>query len=122
MVDVTQRSADASHDRQVIRRAITVSPKLDYFAGHFPDEPILPGVALLHAFVLPACRQQWPELGRLARLCRVKFVRPIRHGDGLELVLEREASGPRVDFTLDRNGETVSSGRLFFAPPAEESQ
>lgn len=92
---------------------LDVSPDLRWFAGHFPGEPVLPGVAQLDAIVLPACASAWPELGRPRKLGRIKFRKPIGPGDHLELHLVR-AAADRVSFELHRGAELCASGAIEF--------
>ena len=44
----------------------------------------LPALAQLHDVVLPVLREEWPELGRLERMTRVKFTSPIRPGSHMQ--------------------------------------
>lgn len=57
-----------------------------FFTGHFPDEPIVPGVILVESMA-QSCRA-WlnMKLGRKARgyiasIDRAKFLKPVRPGD-----------------------------------------
>jgi 3-hydroxyacyl-[acyl-carrier-protein] dehydratase len=57
-----------------------------FFAGHFPDEPIVPGVILVESMA-QSCRA-WlnSKLGRkakgfIASIERAKFLKPVRPGD-----------------------------------------
>jgi len=82
------------------------------FAGHFPGQPLLPGVSLL-AEVLEALLDR-PELaGRLGaapRLGAVKFLAPVRPGALLMLRLLPGADGLRFEV---REGERpVASGQF----------
>ncbi|MBC7173495.1 MAG: AMP-binding protein, partial [Polyangiaceae bacterium] len=68
---------------------VHVPVDLPVFAGHFPGDPLLPGVLQLRDVALSATRREFPELSSLERLTRVKFKRPIRPGQDLVLVLSR---------------------------------
>jgi 3-hydroxyacyl-[acyl-carrier-protein] dehydratase len=71
-----------------------------WFSGHFPGEPILPGIALIHlvrqAITLEALKKG--EQFQLHALKRVRFTQPVRPGDTL---------------LLDINGEETSEEILF---------
>ncbi|AKJ30468.1 hypothetical protein [Caldimonas brevitalea] len=88
------------------------------FVGHFPGQPLLPGVVLL-AEVLEALLGD-PEiavrLGSAPRLGAVKFLAPVGPGAGLRVVWE--AAGARVRFDvlrLDTDVETPAATGHFEA-------
>lgn len=98
--------------------AVRVPADLLYFEGHFPNAPLLPGIAQLVALVLDRARALWPELGAPTRVGRLKFKQPIGPGDALRLILEREdggGGGPRVHFRLEREGQACTVGVMTFA-------
>jgi hypothetical protein len=86
-----------------------------YFRGHFPNDPLLPGVVQLNDLVLPAVTRHWPHLGTVVRLRRVKFVHPFRPGDEVRLQLTERAKPMELDFLLERDGVCCTSGILVFA-------
>lgn len=95
---------------------LRVPEDLYYFRGHFPEAPILPGIVQLHEAVLPRIVEVRPGLGRLLRVQRLKFRRPIRPGEHLTLALTYAADVPEVDFTLAKGETPCASGRLIFEP------
>lgn len=96
--------------------SVRVPADLLYFQGHFPGAPMLPGVAQLVGLVLGRVHALWPALGEPTRVSRLKFKRPIAPGDPLLLTLELSRAGaPRLHFTLERAGETCTSGAMTFA-------
>ena len=97
------------------QRTIAVSAAHPAFAGHFPGDPLLPGVSLL-AEVLEAVLAV-PELaaqvGTAPRIGAVKFLAPVRPGATLGITLE---SGPRgVRFEV-REGERLAASGNFESP------
>ena len=58
-------------------------------AGHFPGNPVIPGVVLLEK-VLATCKAWLPEL-QVSGLDSVKFLLPVRPGDRFEIALRRDA-------------------------------
>ena len=97
------------------RVALPIAPEHPAFAGHFPGQPLLPGVSLL-AEVLEAVLDE-PELARLVgpspRVASIKFLAPVR--PGAQLVMQLEASTRGVRFEV-REGERVVSSGQFEAP------
>jgi len=84
------------------------------FAGHFPGQPLLPGVTLL-AEVLEAILDA-PALaarvGEAPRIATAKFLAPVRPGAHLTIALD---AGPRgVRFEV-RDGERVAASGRFEA-------
>jgi 3-hydroxyacyl-[acyl-carrier-protein] dehydratase len=69
----------------------TVHPDMPFFAGHFPGNPITPGVLIVEALAQTAglAAMALPEnAGRLALFAgieKVRFRRPVRPGDTIDL-------------------------------------
>src|SRR5690606_20901749 len=82
------------------------------FEGHFPAEPVLPAIAQLSDLVLPCVRGVWPDLERLTRVGRLKFLVPLRPGARLTVALERSLT--RVRFELRGTAGSVARGTLWF--------
>ena len=87
------------------RFRVEIPPASPLFAGHFPNHPILPGVAHL-ALVERALGQS------LAAVRSLKLRRPVGPGDVLELSLGEPEADYTVRFELRRGGEAVSAGSV----------
>lgn len=100
-----------------MRLELEVPATLAWFAGHFPDNPILPGVAQI-GWAIAFARKHFGFPADPLHIERVKFLKPIRPGDRATLELLRDGERPmRVEWTLGRDGLALSCGRLEFASP-----
>lgn len=79
---------------------VTVPHDLRYFEGHFPGDPIVPGVAQLTAIAEAQARRAFPALGPSAGVKRLKFMEALRPGDTLRLELTPKPG--KVAFKLHR--------------------
>jgi 3-hydroxyacyl-[acyl-carrier-protein] dehydratase len=95
-----------------------------YLAGHFPGNPIMPGVLMVEAMaqcgavVVLSKEENRGKLALFAGIDDVRFKRLVRPGDELELVCELErVRGPvgrgRARATVD--GELAVRGTLLFS-------
>jgi len=94
-----------------------------WFDGHFPGQPILPGIAMI-AMAFDAARQNEAREGKRIRLKavkRVRFKKPVRPEEPFKLALKREqkASGISYNFTILLGGEAACSGTLSVERLAE---
>ena len=96
----------------------------DYYRGHFPGNPIMPGVLMVEAMAqcgAVAVLSEEANRGKLALFAGiddVRFKRLVRPGDELELVCELERlRGPvgRGKARASVDGELAVRGTLLFA-------
>jgi 3-hydroxymyristoyl/3-hydroxydecanoyl-(acyl carrier protein) dehydratase len=73
--------------------------------GHFPGNPVVPGVVLLDRI---AAALERAGDGRLARIGAVKFLAPLRPDEDAELRITRD--GTRVRFRIERGDKPILSG------------
>ncbi len=80
------------------------------FAGHFPGNPIVPGVLLLDA-ALQAVSGHLPTAAAELKVDSAKFLDVVRPGEPL-LLRVAAAANERLQFELQRAGQVVASGVL----------
>jgi len=87
-----------------------------WFSGHFPGEPILPGIALVYmaeqAIIQSALAKGEKVL--LHTLKRVRFTRPVRPGETLAINISGEEAGEDILFSFKITNEEniVCSGAI----------
>ncbi|MGC4047235.1 MAG: 3-hydroxyacyl-ACP dehydratase FabZ [Armatimonas sp.] len=108
--------------RIVVRKNVTNNEP--YFVGHFPENPIMPGVMQLELMAQAACVMflVMPEFSgwepRFAGIDNARFRRPVVPGDIIEVTVEtiktRGSMGwAKAEATVD--GKTVSECEMSFA-------
>jgi 3-hydroxymyristoyl/3-hydroxydecanoyl-(acyl carrier protein) dehydratase len=91
--------------------SFVLSPDLDVFRGHFPNMPILPGVAQLD-WVMQLTVRCFGIAEPVARDFQVKFSDVIRPGVLLVLLLRLDQAGQRLFFEYKVDERIMSSGRI----------
>jgi len=85
-----------------------------WFTGHFPGEPILPGIAIVGA-AYSAIKEEARTRGEdveLTSLRRVRFTSPVRPGEHLDIHLNREVHDLEIiyNFKVNVRENVVCSG------------
>lgn len=78
-------------------------------AGHFPGDPIVPGVLILDEVV--QATRQWRGRAKLNAIESVKFSSLLRPGERFSIELH-EAGRSRIAFECRRAGTTLARGTL----------
>ena len=89
--------------------SLDLDQSLVWFQGHFPDSPILPGVAQIHLSRLFAERL-WHMAPGSSHVARVKFRMLIRPGDRVRLHLLRDVNKATIRFRFENDGLPASEG------------
>ncbi len=98
---------------QVLYR-LEFSPELECFKGHFPGQPIFPGVGQI-GFIQHFARQNWADLEWCNGFEQLKFQDLIQPYMVLQLKMSRKLH--KVSFELTHAEQTLASGRLLFHTP-----
>ncbi len=89
---------------------LTIAADHPAFAGHFPENPVLPGVVLLDLILAAA------GIAAIAGITRLKFLRPVRPGETITYRLAWPA--PDTAAITARSGdEMVLRGTLRLGSP-----
>ncbi len=78
-------------------------------AGHFPGNPVVPGVVILDEVLQAA--EQWRGQLRLKSVVSVKFTSPLKPGIAFSIKL-REEGHAHIAFECWLDGTALASGRL----------
>jgi 3-hydroxyacyl-[acyl-carrier-protein] dehydratase len=97
-----------------------VDPGEPFFAGHFPGEPIVPGVLLIEAVaqtagVMLAGLAKGGGIPKLAAVNRFKFLKPVRPGVELRIEtrkLSEAGAMAYIEGTVHVGDEVVARGEL----------
>jgi 3-hydroxymyristoyl/3-hydroxydecanoyl-(acyl carrier protein) dehydratase len=105
------RDIITSGDGEISAR-VDISRDSEWFSGHFPDDPILPGIAqidMVHGLV----GQVLGGRANIRRLNRIRFKKIIRPGDCLEIRTSAVGSGAdAVTFSVLVDADVVCSGSI----------
>lgn len=94
-----------------VRVRLRVPSTLAWFAGHFPGNPVVPGVAQI-GWAIDCAREHFGQARDPAGIDRVKFLQTVPLDT--PLALELRGGAARVDWRLLAGDELLGSGRLLF--------
>lgn len=99
-------------DSGEIATRVSVPPESSWFSGHFPDDPILPGIAQL-GFVYETVRRIAGPEYCLAGVSRVKFKKMVRPHDDLKIsIAPKKDQVKAYAFRIIMGNDLVCSGNL----------
>jgi 3-hydroxyacyl-[acyl-carrier-protein] dehydratase len=118
---LVDRIEELEAERVVGIKNVTVNEP--FFAGHFPDYPVMPGVLIIEAMaqvagvlVLSGIPDRKSKLVLLAGVDGAKFRKPVRPGDQLRMemkILRSRASMAKVSGTATVDGLVVAEAEML---------
>ena len=102
-------------DESTVHFELEITQDLDWFRGHFPDQPILPGVVQLH-WAVCAAREYLGLESQPTEIKRLKFKSIVTPPRTLDLTLAKRGQG-EVDFQFATGDDQNSQGLLVFGTP-----
>lgn len=84
-----------------------------WFSGHFPDNPILPGIAQLKMVVDLITKSASGKVC-ISGLSRVKFRKIVRPGEQLNIEVSPGTADNQYMFKITSGNEDVCSGNMHF--------
>ncbi|MBV7297786.1 3-hydroxyacyl-ACP dehydratase [Enterovibrio paralichthyis] len=96
---------------------VRMDAQLDVFKGHFPDFPLLPGVAQID-FAVRYARQYLAVDGEFVGMDAIKFQDPILPGSTVTLTLEWAPEKEKLGFSFRSGNRAHSSGRILLKQSA----
>jgi len=118
---LVDRIEELENERVVGIKNVTVNEP--FFAGHFPDYPVMPGVLIIEAMaqvagvlVLSGIPDRKNKLVLLAGVDGAKFRQPVRPGDQLRMemkVLRSRATMAKVSGTATVDGAVVAEAEIL---------
>lgn len=111
-------SAERDKDNAVVAR-VSADQQSPWFSGHFPDNPILPGIAQLNMVTETIAKVLEKDVV-LQSLARIKFKKIIRPGDVLDIHAIAGKKENHYSFKIASEHNEVCSGRLVLAPKKEQ--
>ncbi len=101
-----------NHSSAEISADVHVTPDSPWFSGHFPGEPILPGIAQI-AMVFDAIAQCSGNNLKISNIKKIRFKQIIRPDDNLKIVaVPAKGNDLSYSFRIMVNGEIACTGSM----------
>lgn len=94
--DIELTHVAVADEGRTVRATLRVPAEHPLLRGHFPGDPVVPGVLLLDA-ARRACEQALGRSFAIRAVEVVRFLQPVRPGQAVSLVVRAAADGDEVD-------------------------
>ena len=108
LLDLKQSASGA------IQAHISVDDSSPWFSGHFPDNPILPGIAQL-GIVADVLSRSTGKNVYIQRLNRIKFKKIVRPSEQLAIEIHPTATTNLYTFLITKEAQDICSGSMLLA-------
>jgi len=92
--------------------SVAVAADSPWFSGHFPDDPILPGIAQLK-MVVDLISASGQGVFHLTGLSRVKFRKIVRPEELFDIQVTYTGKDDQYIFRITSGDEEICSGRMI---------
>lgn len=100
------------HSAEEVTLNFIVLPKYEGFQGHFPNQPIFPGVGQIDLVIKSACEQFELDPYQFCDIPQIKFMKIILPNDCLTLHLIKENNA--ISFKFQIKEQIVSQGKIKY--------
>ena len=124
LIDVRTPSKTPEPEFPCLVFDLIIRAEISHFAGHFPEQAVLPGVVQVHwaaklgLLWIQRNVDHSPALERSVQLKKVKFNTPVLPSYELSLELIYRVEKRQITFHYYNSEHTFSSGVIIFAEPA----
>ncbi len=97
-----------------MKKSMPIDGNSPWFSGHFPDDPIYPGIAQLK-MVVDLLAESMPDTMYMSGLSRIKFRKIVRPDDVLDISVSSDNKEDSYTFKITSGDEDVCSGKMSFS-------
>ncbi len=108
-------------DKNSITGQFNIPANSLWFEGHFPNEPVLPGVSML-CMIEDLIRKANPDIN-ITGLRRIRFRQLVHQNEILTVKITWEGSSPKTaSFDITGNDNLISSGFIETSEPVQNPE
>ncbi len=104
-----------------LTKFVKIDGNSPWFSGHFPDDPVLPGIAQLKV-VIDLLSSSVADNMRMSSMSRIKFRKIIRPGELLDVNVSSDTKENNFMFRITSGNEEVCSGKMSFTQIEKEER